>query len=327
MAPQALIPDGVWKIRSVAFPGYIADLIDGIPGGPICAYTDSSSNTNDKWKITNHGDGGNQVTIESYSVGGNFATVVPPFYPGSSLVAFQPSTLWTVVNVGGGKYYFQSPDGQYVWQLPRGEDREKVLNFSIPGRTDTFHTRSSQIILVPHTGQPNTECPHLISRTVPSRRVEFINLDLGLLDQSWALVLASTYARQKANNARHKQEKGRHNIARGIHIRRNLEAPETTYEVNDILSKESNPTGQGYRIATKRFVRSRVETIQLRLGSSLQLRDGGGNDCVDLNDNTGEEHRRDERAKLVAERLNHCGRINDDVDDELEIGCVMANST
>lgn len=48
MAPQALIPDGVWKIRNVKYPGYIADLIDGIPGGPICAYRDSSTNTNDK---------------------------------------------------------------------------------------------------------------------------------------------------------------------------------------------------------------------------------------------------------------------------------------
>lgn len=38
------------------------------------------------------------------------------------------------------------------------------------------------------------------------------------------------------------------------------------------------------------------------------------------------EHRRDERARLVAERLSHCGRVNDDVDDGLERR-VMANST
>ena len=43
-----LIPDGIYKIHSGQFPGYVADLIDGVPGGPISAYKDSHLHTHDK---------------------------------------------------------------------------------------------------------------------------------------------------------------------------------------------------------------------------------------------------------------------------------------
>ena len=98
---------------------------------------------------------------------------------------------------------------------------------------------------------------YLVSCTVLSWRVEFINLDRGSIGSiappsrhaclaphqrqfytTWVLVLASTYAQQQANNARHKREEGGQNVARGIHVRRNLKVLETAYEVNDTLSKE-----------------------------------------------------------------------------------------
>ena len=45
---MAFIPDGVYKIHNVEFPKFVADLIDGIPRGPISGYQERPSNRNDK---------------------------------------------------------------------------------------------------------------------------------------------------------------------------------------------------------------------------------------------------------------------------------------
>jgi len=48
MAPVALIPNGVYKLRNGQYTDYVADLIDGVRGGPISAYKENPANRNDK---------------------------------------------------------------------------------------------------------------------------------------------------------------------------------------------------------------------------------------------------------------------------------------
>ena len=49
--PTYLIPDGTYKFQNVQYPGYVADLINAVPLGPISGYQESPSNTNDKVRV------------------------------------------------------------------------------------------------------------------------------------------------------------------------------------------------------------------------------------------------------------------------------------
>ncbi|KAF8439715.1 hypothetical protein L210DRAFT_3630670 [Boletus edulis BED1] len=111
------VPDGVYKIHNVQYSSLVVDLINGVKGGPIMGYIDRPSNVNDKWCIKNVGDGGNEITIESVSTPGNFASA----REGTQLVGSDDTTVWTVVKVDVG-YYLQSSGAQYVWKLTRDGD-------------------------------------------------------------------------------------------------------------------------------------------------------------------------------------------------------------
>ncbi|KAI9569207.1 hypothetical protein HD554DRAFT_2038378 [Boletus coccyginus] len=131
MAPVALIPNGIYQIQNGQYPDSLATYLAPEPGAPILGYPRfSPPEQKQEWKVTNQGDGGNQVTIESVSAPGSFATVAG-FFDGAPLFAKAP-TVWTVVKVDGGKYYLQSPDGKFVWQLPGGAPYTEVLLCILP---------------------------------------------------------------------------------------------------------------------------------------------------------------------------------------------------
>ncbi|KAG6377936.1 hypothetical protein JVT61DRAFT_14728 [Boletus reticuloceps] len=110
-----LVPNGVYEIRNVEYSRVVADLINGVQGGPIMGYIDRPTNVNDKvcavlcrgpyslvlqWEITNVGGGGNEIIIESVSTPGNFASAEQ--FPGAELVGTGDNTVWTVVMVDVG---------------------------------------------------------------------------------------------------------------------------------------------------------------------------------------------------------------------------------
>ncbi|KAF8548795.1 hypothetical protein OG21DRAFT_1500809 [Imleria badia] len=126
MSPGPLIPNGVYKIRNSQFSTHVADLSDGNPLGKIVAWEDVETSSWDKWRVQNHGAGGNQVTIENVLVPGSFAYVQQKD-AGAPLVGSRSPTLWTVVKLDQGKFYIQTEDGQLVWELPKGIDCEEIV--------------------------------------------------------------------------------------------------------------------------------------------------------------------------------------------------------
>ena len=90
MAPVPLIPNGIYQIQNDQYSGNLVTYLAPQPGGPILGYTQISPpdvkqevravicrglySPVQQWLITNEGDGGNQVTIESVSTPGSFAT-------------------------------------------------------------------------------------------------------------------------------------------------------------------------------------------------------------------------------------------------------------
>ncbi|KAN0080389.1 hypothetical protein V8E55_009955 [Tylopilus felleus] len=134
MAP--LIPNGAYKIRNGEFHTFVAALRHGNPHGPIVAQTAHPSNKHDKFRIRNVGSGGNQVLVENLSRPGSYVSADQ--FEGASLIGSNDHLIWTIVNVGGGMHYLQSPDGRLVWELPRGVEYEHIM-------------------LVHHTGEEKTK--------------------------------------------------------------------------------------------------------------------------------------------------------------------------
>ncbi|KAI9455883.1 hypothetical protein HD554DRAFT_2178305 [Boletus coccyginus] len=127
------IENGIYKIQNVKFSNYVADFTDG-PPGPIYVWEKHPDNRNDRWCIRNVGDS-NQVTIESVSYSGNYATV----QSGSSLVGNKQPTVWSLVQLGPtntGPFYIQTPNGQLVWQLPKGANRQEIFLEAHSGQDD-----------------------------------------------------------------------------------------------------------------------------------------------------------------------------------------------
>ncbi|KAG6377937.1 hypothetical protein JVT61DRAFT_14729 [Boletus reticuloceps] len=122
------VPDGVYKIRNVQYSRVVVDLINGVRGGPIMGYIDRPSQCQRQ-------DGGNEITIESVSTPGNFASA----RQGTELVGSDNITVWTVVKVDVG-YYLQSPGAQYVWQLASDGDYAPMELSPFTGQDNTKWT-------------------------------------------------------------------------------------------------------------------------------------------------------------------------------------------
>ncbi|KAF8428484.1 hypothetical protein L210DRAFT_3645726 [Boletus edulis BED1] len=114
MAP--FIPNGVYKIRNVAFPSIVASMVSGVQQ-PIMGLNDNPTIGSDKWRIINIGGGGNEVYIQNADTG-TYASAQQ--FPDAQLFGSYDSLIWTVVKEDRG-YYLQSPNAKYVWWLT--EDR------------------------------------------------------------------------------------------------------------------------------------------------------------------------------------------------------------
>ncbi|KAG6377940.1 hypothetical protein JVT61DRAFT_14733 [Boletus reticuloceps] len=130
------VPNGVYKIRNVEFSGDVAGLVGGVSIGTLVGFIDRRpSNPNTLWRIVNVGGGGNEITIESVSAPGSFASADQ--YPDALVAGSGDQTVWTVVKEDRG-YYLQSPNAQLVWQLTRDG-------------------KCAPIVLIPFTAQDNTK--------------------------------------------------------------------------------------------------------------------------------------------------------------------------
>jgi len=137
MAP--FIPDSIYKIRNVEFSREVAGLVQGVTEGPVLGFVDRPGNINTWWRIRNVGGGGNEITIESVSASGSFASAVQS--PGAELLGSPDPTVWTVVKLEVDRgYYLQSPDAQFVWQLTRDGDYAPIVLIEFTGQSNTEWT-------------------------------------------------------------------------------------------------------------------------------------------------------------------------------------------
>ncbi|KAG6377943.1 hypothetical protein JVT61DRAFT_14736 [Boletus reticuloceps] len=121
---MSLIENGIYRIRNGEFPRFVADLVNGVPHGPISAHTEESDNVNDQWRVINVGDGGNQIMLENMAAPGSFALSAQ--FPDNNLFGSHVQMEWTVVKADYG-YYLQTPNGQCVWELPEGADYVQIM--------------------------------------------------------------------------------------------------------------------------------------------------------------------------------------------------------
>ncbi|KAF8126302.1 hypothetical protein EV363DRAFT_1268573 [Boletus edulis] len=129
------VPNGVYKIRNVEFSHEVAGLVGGVSIGTLVGFIDPPGNPSTLWRIKNVGGGGDEITIESVSSPGSFASAVQ--YPDELIAGSGDQTVWTVVKEDRG-YYLQSPNGELVWQLTR-------------------NGKCAPIVLIPFTAQDNTK--------------------------------------------------------------------------------------------------------------------------------------------------------------------------